>query len=233
MRKYTSTYTVNSSNLEVLTFMPGTDTVVAGSGDGLLQVLNADNGQLVKSSTAPIGVDTLAIDTTGQIITAGIHIGVDGIDGARIWNATTGQQVTSFPEADDPLALSPDARLLVGGAFPDDEGNATGLEIWDVATHQTLLTLNNVPTTGGPTSPVVFSPNGRTLAISYRDHKIALFRVHTAGTGTTVTPIATLGGYPGTDDLTSLAFSPDGRTFAAGTDFHAMLVLWDISALQK
>jgi WD40 repeat protein len=107
----------------------------------------------------------------------------------------------------DHLAFSPDGRTLAAGNF---SGNT--LTLWDVeaGTHRTLQD-------GGEL--VAFSPDGRLLASAGKFTDIGLWdaRAYTK-----------IGSLPLTEEIDSLAISPDGRTLAAGgfTD----VTLWDLDS---
>ncbi|MFF1304208.1 helix-turn-helix domain-containing protein [Streptomyces sp. NPDC058307] len=75
---------------------------------------------------------------------------------ATLWNVRTGRLQDSFSVGGEvaSLAFSPDARTLAAST-------ARGVQLWDLATGQTRLTLS-----ARSPEAVAFSPDGRTLAIS-------------------------------------------------------------------
>ena len=79
---------------------------------------------------------------------------------------------------------------------------AAGVNLWDVSTGRTVTTLER------SVGPVMFSPDGRTLA-SGTGWKVRLWDVET-GENTTV-----LEGH--TNLVNSVAFLPDGTTLASGS----------------
>jgi WD40 repeat protein len=74
----------------------------------------------------------------------------------KTWDARTGQVEDSFSVSGEvgAPAFSPDGRTLAAGSV-------RGVQLWDLATSQTRITL---PTRS--VAAVAFSPDGRTLAIS-------------------------------------------------------------------
>jgi WD40 repeat protein len=114
------------------------------------------------------------------------------------------------------LAFSPDGKLL---AAADGVGK---VYVWRV-TGRSLIATFNVPGGGGYRigGAAAFSPDSSLLAV-------------TNGGGAYVWSVTTrtitaLPGPPGTQGVDSLAFSPDGKTLAAG-DADGQIYLWSVSA---
>ncbi|MFL5993106.1 MAG: hypothetical protein ACJ736_02065 [Streptomyces sp.] len=84
----------------------------------------------------------------------------------KMWDARTGRLQDSFSVGGEvaSLAFSPDARTLAASG-------ARGVQLWDLATGQTRLTLP-----ARSPEAVAFSPDGRTLAIS-TDGSVGLWNV--------------------------------------------------------
>ncbi|MEO3974791.1 hypothetical protein [Streptomyces sp. CAU 1734] len=122
------------------------------------------------------------------------------------------------------IAFSPDGTT-VATAGHDRDG-----ALWDVARRERRATL---PGGAGPVRSVAFSPDGRTLAAVLGVERIpAAARTHRSRPGDGAVLLWSVGrsGPPmrlraGTGRLADAAFSPDGRTLAAGGDIG--IVLWD------
>ena len=106
------------------------------------------------------------------------------------------------------LAFSPDAKSLVSGSWDNT------VKVWDVAKAELLHTLT---TDDQPLNAVALSPDGKTVAlgiVTRKDkkitgHEVRLFDVETGKLERTLKVTGTVG-------VMTLAFSPDGRTLAAG-----------------
>ena len=106
------------------------------------------------------------------------------------------------------VSFSPDGTTLASGT-------EDGVEIWDVATRQTLTLLEQ----SGEVMSVAFSSDGTKLASGSTDGTIELWK------NSTWSNIATL---ESQNHIYSVAFSPSGTTVALGTSEG--IELWDIDS---
>jgi WD40 repeat protein len=135
----------------------------------------------------------------------------------KLLNVATGKEVWHTTEAGQMiqrLAFSHDGKVLAVGH--------NGVELREADNGKALRRFS---VEGQLTTPLTFSPDGRTLAAAFQqyqtqDHAVQLLEV---ASGTTR---QVLRGHEGT--VTSLAFSPDGRTLASGSGDTTVL-LWDLT----
>ena len=169
-------------------------------------------------------VDAISYNTNGNILAVTTNLGI------YLWyvNNRRGPHYVHFQGQvlNPQTAISPDGKTL-----------ATGRLLWDMSTgrrkypvlHNPNVFLSRIGTTA--IENVLFSPDGRTLAIS-EFNTVMLFD---AATGTL---LHTIDGHVGRhQDVESMAFSPDSSILATGS-VHALLekgelFLWDVATGQQ
>jgi WD40 repeat protein len=174
------------------------------------------------------GVGSVAFSPDGKTLAS-----ASGDQTIRLWDVASGQQIgeplQGHTDGVWSVAFSPDGQTLASGSGDDT------IILWEVTTGQPI---------GGPLAghtdgvrSVAFSPDGQTLASASckkRDEEDILPRC-TQGeiilwAVTTGQPIGgPLAGH--TDDVWSVAFSPDGQTLASGSGDQTIR-LWDVATRQ-
>ncbi|MFF4036121.1 helix-turn-helix domain-containing protein [Streptomyces sviceus] len=164
-----------STGVRHTTAQPGSRRMAfTPDGRSLAAVGTEADGDQVRLFDAATGHTQRTIKLSGQTLSA-FAFSPDGgtlatASGSRgsvmMWDTRTGRLQNSFSVggAVASLAFSPDARTLAAT-------RATGVQLWDLATSQTRLTLP----TRSPEA-VAFSPDGRTLAIG-TDGSVGLWSV--------------------------------------------------------
>ena len=151
----------------------------------------------------------------------GTRLAVSGSIGIWIYDANTLDEVALFTGHTEPVnsvAYSPDGKTLVSGS------EDYTIRLWDARTGQLLHTLEEH--TGGVNS-VAFSPDGKMLASASNDTTARSWDTNTGQLLRTFRMI------PknhiiltGSAEVHSVAFSPDGKLLATGSDNAVWL--WDV-----
>ncbi|MEO1431461.1 MAG: protein kinase [Cyanobacteria bacterium J06633_8] len=116
------------------------------------------------------------------------------------------------------VTFSPDGQFLASG------GDDTTIKLWDVNTGSEIRTLKGH---NKSVKNIVFAPEGDTLASIYNDGRAVLWDLKTGRIVHTLDNTNTPGG------ISSIAFSPDGKTIAIANREKYNIKLWDIASNRK
>ncbi|WP_238413196.1 toll/interleukin-1 receptor domain-containing protein [Saccharothrix deserti] len=229
MSQFTSGDPLPTENLSCLAFVPGTDLVVGGCGNGLLQTWDATSSKVVATTTAPHIVDTVVFDDNRHLITCGMRLDVSGEFGVVVWDATSATTLGDFPRLTGPTMLSPDRTVLIAGGSSDAEATPYTLDAWDLPGNKRIATLLEL--TSSSSDPIItFRPDGKVFAVAH-NREVQLWNSRSNTARRIVDKAAKsikVGGESGW--ITSIAFSKDGTTLAVG-DNHGIVYLWHIRPL--
>jgi len=210
--------------LHVLACSPDGKLLAGGGGDNRIRLWEASTGVIHSFLEGQKGkVAAAAFSPDGKTLASASD--VDGM--VWLWNVETREPVLVIPEAADActvetLAFHPQGRLLaVGGIDWLATGGSDGaICIWDIQENCSLTVLDRGATR------ITFEPTGRWLAAASLRESIylwdmdALSREPEAST----MPTRELTGH--TESVVSIAFSPDGKRLASGSDDRT-LRLWN------
>src|SRR5262249_37862899 len=140
----------------------------------------------------------------------------------RLWDVTDPRKPTRVASFDDDqdvtaVAFSPDGHTLATGNGSYDPEKPRGrLRLWDVTNPGKPISLDPVPDDHDVTA-VAFDPDGHTLATTSTSSdpekpggRLRLWDVTNPGKPIRLAPV------PDDQDVTAVAFSPDGHTLATG-----------------
>ncbi len=215
-----------------LAFSQDGSLVAAGLYSGSIKFLDAANGQALRTLTGHTNaVNSLAFSPDGTLLASGSS------DSTNIlWDATTGEQLYSMEGVKEfgwgtgavpSVNFSPDGKLLALA------GPGGQVKLWDAANQVELRTLGGQA--GGSATDAVagvaFSADGKILATGYDSPSFGypshLVTLWDSLSGQELRSLE----YSNQQQLnvSSLAFSPDGKTLAVGY-WEAKVTLWDVAS---
>ena len=176
-------------------FSPDGSRIATTGWDATIGIFDARRGRRLRvlRGHKPGGLGTYVAEWSRD----GTRLISTGHDGMRIWDVRSGRQLRAFPEGGGPGES--------GAWSPDDKEVLTesglGAPVWDVSTGKRLRLL----ATGAPVTEMVFSRDGRRMAIGTIDETSST-RVWDWPSGVEALKLPEGG--------LRLAFSPDGKLLA-------------------
>jgi WD40 repeat protein len=205
--KNTGTLKGHTRAVSSVAFHPDGKVLASGSFDTTIRQWEATTGKELHTWTSHRArVRCVTYSPDGRTLASGSDDRT-----LRLWEAATGKEIRSLAGAEsaiESVAFSPDGKRLasVGGAT---------IRLWDVGTGEEIRQWTRATLAAGDTPAaahsLTLSPDGKLLAAGVGN----FIRVWEVLTGKEVT---TLTGHEGLVIIDSVAFSPDGKTLASGSE---------------
>ncbi len=228
--------TDNSGGVEGLAFSPDGKSLASTYENGEIILWDVDTHQAIRSFPGEGGAGGLGMMT-------GIAFNPDGnalvsvsyANGLTItlWDIATSQSIEVERDLShgNGMALSPDGQLLAYGKCKelDPWSHCSQYEIilWDVTTHQPIGQPPEFHAGAPAPLGLLFSPDGKTLAVmSSGTTGSGIVQLFDVGTRQLIaSPLE------GEEQLSSMAFSPDGNFMALG-NIAGVIYIWDMKSHQ-
>jgi WD40 repeat protein len=195
-------------------FLPDAKHVATACEDGQIRIYRLDGDDVV-ATLPPLSAQrgrasALATSTDGTLLAAGVGTQIRMFSTSDWKPAATFDELRSFTWG---LHFSRDDKTLFSA------GTDSSIRTWDVVTRtekQRFSVPPSEPTGAGPVRALAISPDGKLIATAAGGRGVEV-RDRASGELSRTLP---------TRDATSIAFSPDGQTLAAGGG----LSFWDVSS---
>jgi WD40 repeat protein len=210
----------NSSIVRSVAFSPDGKTIATGSWDNTVKLWNLEGKEIQTLKGHSASVLSVAFSPDGKTIATG-----SGDKTVKLWNLEGKEIQTLKGHGADvsSVAFSPDGKTIATGS-----GDKT-VKLWNLEGKE-IQTLKGH---GADVSSVAFSPDGKTIATSGSVSLIIGDSILFTGSGDKTVKlwnlegkeIQTLKGHGA--DVSSVAFSPDGKTIATGSG-DTTVKLWNL-----
>jgi WD40 repeat protein/tRNA A-37 threonylcarbamoyl transferase component Bud32 len=228
-----------SQEVYAVVFHPDGTRLASGGKDQMVTLWDVATGQAIRTFLGHTGeIWELGFSPDGKTLASSSKDGT-----VKLWDIAAGPRTLKDHRAGELIgpggvAFSPDGKIIASAG-----GGEPTVRLWDVTTGQVVHTLRDdvirvgslaVSPAEGTTAgdrrassqwhrkPVVFSPDGKTIASGTEDGTIRLWNT---AAGSLVRPLRD---HHNLDAVTSLAFSPDGKTIASTSlGGEQVITLWD------
>lgn len=210
--------TGNTNEILTAAFSPDSLLIASGGADKTAWVWDITTGKLLYTLAGHTGdINDLAFSPDNQLLAS-----ASSDQTVKVWNMANGTEertLYGYSREAYSVAFSPDGKLIAGG----QDG---GVYLWDAATGANVAAFETKPNSFDTyiVYDLDFSPDGSMLAAAlngYTADPPGMVVLWNVTTGQVVASAKHTAG------VRSVAFSPDGKKLAIGTDDN-LVFLWDV-----
>ena len=183
-------------------YSPDGKRIISGSYDGTIRVWDAEKGTEIESLIGHNArIEVVAFSSDGENIASGSWDNT-----VKVWDAETGDELMTLvghKHGISDVAFSPDCARIISGSSDNS------VKVWDAETGDEMMTINGHK---GRVRSVAVSPDGKRIVSSCGDTITdsgdnSIMKVWDLATGAELMTLRS-------NNLRSIAFSPDGNTIA-------------------
>jgi len=213
-----------SNSVSALAYSPDGHRLAVRLGDGAVVLWDTVGKKAVTNFPGAGYGRALAISPQGELLAWG-NKDDTGAPVLSLWDLALNKEVARLPHSNHvvSVAFSPDTNVLATLALDGV------VRLWEIHSQREVTDFSSIEMMGEGLGYVLFSPDGKTLAIGEGKGGIRLFDWRTGKV--TLPPVfRTTKLRNSWEGIMALAFSPDGKYLAAAYWPDSQVYLWDLKA---
>jgi WD40 repeat protein/energy-coupling factor transporter ATP-binding protein EcfA2 len=202
-----------------VSFSPDGNTLASGSWDKTIKLWNVETGKEIRTFRGHDKGDqsvvwSVSFSPDGKTLASN-----GGQNTIKLWNVETGNVRTLKGHENSvfSLSFSPNGKILISG------GDDRTTRLWHIDTGREIISFKEHI---APVMSVSFSPDSKRFASGGLDRTIKLWNLEHLDLEKKNLPVRTI--YAHETTVTSLSFSPDGKTLASGGGVDKTIKLWNL-----